>query len=242
MVGEGQAHRIRALPDRFGRGRLRACGGGALRSPGQWCFSRWPRPAGHSPSKAPTAAAVKPRAFGSCVALVELCEGEPRAHAWAPGAGDLRAGRDDLDRGTEGHCDLDCNAGSARAPPPTPARPRRPPYSTTNDQEQGVDEPDIVKTDGSTIFAVSGNTLEAVSVAGGVAAHRGHARPRAGRLELAAPPRRQPAARDLEPDPARRPAPGPDRRRLGLGPRLAVPGVGLDHAALRGGRLRPDVR
>jgi hypothetical protein len=39
-------------------------------------------------------------------------------------------------------------------------------YSTTNNQEPGVDEPDTVKTDGSTIFAVSGNTLYAVSVTG----------------------------------------------------------------------------
>ena len=40
-------------------------------------------------------------------------------------------------------------------------------YSTTNNQEPGVEEPDIVKTDGSTIFAVSGNHLYAVSVTGG---------------------------------------------------------------------------
>ncbi len=39
-------------------------------------------------------------------------------------------------------------------------------YSTTNNQEPGVDEPDTVKTDGSTIFAVSGNKLYAVSVTG----------------------------------------------------------------------------
>ena len=39
-------------------------------------------------------------------------------------------------------------------------------YSTTNNQEQGVDEPDTVKTDGSTIFAVSGSRLEAVAVDG----------------------------------------------------------------------------
>lgn len=42
-----------------------------------------------------------------------------------------------------------------------------PAYSTTNDQEPGVDEPDIVKTNGSTIFTVSGSTLYAVSVANG---------------------------------------------------------------------------
>jgi uncharacterized secreted protein with C-terminal beta-propeller domain len=41
-------------------------------------------------------------------------------------------------------------------------------YSTTNVQEQGVDEPDIVKTDGHTIFAVSGTALRAVTVTDGV--------------------------------------------------------------------------
>jgi hypothetical protein len=37
------------------------------------------------------------------------------------------------------------------------------PFSTTNNQEPGIEEPDIVKTDGSTIFAVERGTLRAVS-------------------------------------------------------------------------------
>jgi hypothetical protein len=37
-------------------------------------------------------------------------------------------------------------------------------YSTTNVQEEGIDEPDIVKTDGSTVFYVQGRTLFAVDV------------------------------------------------------------------------------
>jgi hypothetical protein len=36
-------------------------------------------------------------------------------------------------------------------------------FSTTNNQEPGVEEPDIVKTDGSTIFALEGGTLYALS-------------------------------------------------------------------------------
>lgn len=40
-------------------------------------------------------------------------------------------------------------------------------YSTTNNQEPGVEEPDIVKTDGSTIFAVAGSSLYAVAVSSG---------------------------------------------------------------------------
>ncbi len=39
-------------------------------------------------------------------------------------------------------------------------------YSGTNVQEVGVDEPDTVKTDGKTLFAVSGNQLNAVDVSG----------------------------------------------------------------------------
>ena len=37
-------------------------------------------------------------------------------------------------------------------------------YSGTNVQEQGVDEPDSVKTNGKTLFAVAGNRLNAVDV------------------------------------------------------------------------------
>jgi uncharacterized secreted protein with C-terminal beta-propeller domain len=39
-------------------------------------------------------------------------------------------------------------------------------YSGTNVQEQGVDEPDLVKTDGSTLFTVTGGRLNAVDVTG----------------------------------------------------------------------------
>ena len=39
-------------------------------------------------------------------------------------------------------------------------------FSGTNVQEEGVDEPDIVKTDGNTLFAVAGGTLRAVDVGG----------------------------------------------------------------------------
>src|SRR4051812_33533539 len=34
--------------------------------------------------------------------------------------------------------------------------------STTNVQEEGVDEPDIVKSDGSTVYALTGQSLHAV--------------------------------------------------------------------------------
>jgi hypothetical protein len=45
-----------------------------------------------------------------------------------------------------------------------------PSFSTTNNQEVGVDEPDIVKTNGSTIFTVAQNKLYAVAARGSVLA------------------------------------------------------------------------
>jgi len=55
---------------------------------------------------------------------------------------------------------------SAAAAAPTAAPVEGVDYSGTNVQEQGVDEPDMVKTDGNTLFSVSGNQLEAVDVTG----------------------------------------------------------------------------
>ena len=45
-------------------------------------------------------------------------------------------------------------------------------YSTTNNQEVGVDEPDIVKTDGSTLYTVSGTKIEAALGLGDAEARR----------------------------------------------------------------------
>jgi len=46
------------------------------------------------------------------------------------------------------------------------AAPAAPSFSTTNNQEAGVEEPDIAKTDGSTLFTVSRGRLFAVAVTG----------------------------------------------------------------------------
>jgi hypothetical protein len=53
-------------------------------------------------------------------------------------------------------------APDAKATPATAA----PSFSTTNVQEAGVDEPDIVKTDGRHVFAISDGTLRAIDVSG----------------------------------------------------------------------------
>jgi hypothetical protein len=54
----------------------------------------------------------------------------------------------------------------AGAQPPAAKSEATPSFSTTNVQEAGVDEPDIVKTDGRHVFAISGGTLRALDVTG----------------------------------------------------------------------------
>ncbi|MEA2150826.1 MAG: hypothetical protein QOD69_2656, partial [Solirubrobacteraceae bacterium] len=56
----------------------------------------------------------------------------------------------------------------AAAQPPATKSEATPSFSTTNVQEAGVDEPDIVKTDGTHVFAISGGTLRALDVTGDV--------------------------------------------------------------------------
>jgi uncharacterized secreted protein with C-terminal beta-propeller domain len=110
--------------------------------------------------KAPPAAQVRPRAFASCPALVAYAKTnlakthglpEPPIQALAvpTTTGTKSVGGASPSAATDG-------SGSASAA-----------FSTTNNQEAAVDEPDIVKTDGSTIFAVAGTRVESVSVAGG---------------------------------------------------------------------------
>jgi hypothetical protein len=120
-------------------------------------------PAGAPAAGAKYARLGHPRAFGSCARLVgyarhymavthgapetpvqPLSEGGPTVVAGAPTAG----------------------APTAGAAPPT-ASSGGSAYSTTNTQEPGVDEPDSLKTDGSTIFAISQSTLYAVGVTTG---------------------------------------------------------------------------
>ena len=52
------------------------------------------------------------------------------------------------------------------APAPAAAPVAGEDFSTTNNQEAGVDEPDVVKTDGRVIYAFEGSTLHAVDVTG----------------------------------------------------------------------------
>src|SRR5215210_747199 len=95
----------------------------------------------------PSAARLK--AFTSCAALVSYARRNLRRTG-----GRVWSGVVDTPLG-----------GPARGAPETVAAPQAAPgsagtdYSTTNNQEEGVDEPDIVKTDGKRIYAMSGRTL-----------------------------------------------------------------------------------
>src|SRR5438132_13647467 len=81
------------------------------------------------------------QAFGSCGARLDYAKA-PAAQAAGSGGVVPVAGA------------VSADSGRAAAPD----------YSTTNVQEAGVDEPDIVKTDGAHLFAVAGGKLYAVDV------------------------------------------------------------------------------
>jgi hypothetical protein len=122
-----------------------------------WAFTR------------PAAGQVQPHAFGSCANLVSYAKshyatthglpeppmaGIATTVSLAPtvagkSAGTTAAGAPAASAAT------DAGSGSGTT------------FSTTNNQEAGVDEPDIAKTNGSTIFTLGGqDKLEAVSVTG----------------------------------------------------------------------------
>jgi hypothetical protein len=109
---------------------------------------------------------VHPRAFASCERLVGyerrhfavthgVPEAAPRPLFEPPIGAPLRAGS---------------GAPRATAPQRAGTTVGGNSFSTTNNQEPGIEEPDLVKTDGSTIFAVEQGTLYAV-VASGPAPH-----------------------------------------------------------------------
>ena len=109
-------------------------------------------PAGALAKQAP----MRLRAFGSCPALVEYAKGHFDQTRGATGGGVAPQAEPGLQGRTP-------NASSA---PDAAAKESAPSYSTTNVQEEGVDEPDLVKTDGATIFTVVSDTLYAVAATG----------------------------------------------------------------------------
>ncbi len=118
----------------------------------------------------PTAAQVRPQAFGSCKALVgyaqahfAVTKGVPEQPVVALAETTASAAKS----GTTTKTATATPSAAASADGSTGGTSTTPTFSTTNDQEQGVDEPDVAKTDGSTIFTLSAqDKLEAVSVTG----------------------------------------------------------------------------
>ena len=134
-----------------------------------------------APAAAPAAAKrpVKPSAlpaFPSCASLLSYARRNARITGGRTGV-PTRAGvmaPQVLDGPVPGDVAADAPVASPSAPPstaqgaPAPARGESaaPDFSQTNVQEAGVDEPDIVKTNGRTVFAVAEGTLHALDVTG----------------------------------------------------------------------------
>jgi uncharacterized secreted protein with C-terminal beta-propeller domain len=107
--------------------------------------------AGGAGAGAGTAHGPRLVAFGSCPDLLAYVHAQAAAFASPYGLGQ-RPGL----------------AVPPKAAPATGATPQQGvDYSGTNVQEQGVDEPDVVKTNGVTLFAAENGTLESVAVGNG---------------------------------------------------------------------------
>ena len=158
--------------------------------------------------------AKRPRlkAFASCKQLVDYA----RAGALRTDGGVGRDRPRGAAAGRRGHDAADHAAADrqrrATAPTAAPGAGRAataiggavPDFSGTNMQEIGVDEPDILKTDGRRIFAVTDRTLRVIDVASG----DGHRDARARRLRPHAAAARRPRAGDRRQGRRRRPRAG----------------------------------
>ena len=125
-----------------------------------------------TPAAAPAATRAKPSAlpaFSSCKSLLGYARRTARLTGGRTGV-PLRAG---VVTPQVLIPPAQSDAVTALSPPPAPAAAKResaagaaPDFSQTNVQEAGVDEPDVVKTDGRTVFAVADGRLHAIDVTG----------------------------------------------------------------------------
>jgi hypothetical protein len=145
-----------------------------LLGPAGWAAA----PAGAAPKRAAARAAALP-AFPSCRALlnyahagalkadggtgVPLRTGAAPLTITSPGAPPTgpTAGGDVLIAPTAAPAQASAPAGDAGSK----SSESTPTFSTTNNQEEGVDEPDVVKTDGHYVYTVSDRTLYVVDIA-----------------------------------------------------------------------------
>ena len=125
-------------------------------------------PTGALALKKPTKAQVQPHSFGSCTALVGYAQSHLASTHGLPEPPLETLNTTSIGAGTTStHGSATPSLSSAGAASADGGGAGSPSVSTTNNQEAGVDEPDIVKTDGSTIYAIAQGKLQAVSVTGG---------------------------------------------------------------------------
>ncbi len=111
---------------------------------------------------------LKPHAFASCASLVQYARGHFAVTGGVPDVPVRPVGVASSPTEVSISAGNTPTAAAAPAAPVADSKASTTDFSTTNDQEEGVDEPDIVKTDGSTIFSIENGTLRAVAVKGGV--------------------------------------------------------------------------
>ena len=119
------------------------------------------------PAVADGASRAKPRAFASCTAVAD----HARKHALRivePGGLPLRFGFPTAaaEPGPQPPAMPDSGAEGGPQPVAEPAPRDGIDYSGTNVQEEGVDEPDFVKTDGNRLYVVTGGVLHVLDVTG----------------------------------------------------------------------------
>ena len=110
--------------------------------------------AGTSARSAPQAAKPRLAPFGSCGQLLGYAKAQAARFVGPYGLGGVGPGVMETA--------VPATAARAATPPPV----KGVDYSGTNVQEEGVDEPDLVKTDGRTLFTVGNGKLRAVDVGG----------------------------------------------------------------------------
>jgi len=119
-------------------------------------------PAGAEALKAPPAQ-VRLHRFASCPALVSYAQSHLKVTHGYPEPPILALAGTASPATATGKGVVGTAAPSAAAATADGGGTSSPSYSTTNNQEVGVDEPDIAKTDGSTIFAIAQGKLQAVA-------------------------------------------------------------------------------
>ncbi|MCW2958613.1 MAG: benzoate transporter [Solirubrobacterales bacterium] len=135
------------------------------------------------PSAAGAKTSARLPAFDSCKALLTYAQAGALRARGTPGV-PLRAAGDPLVITRPVAVPQDSAGGSTEGGPISPGAPvpsaapsapsnsggdaGTPSFSTTNNQEDGVDEPDAVKTDGRRVYVVTDRTLRIIDVAGAV--------------------------------------------------------------------------